>query len=58
LGIDAIAHAEMYWKLANEEKQSKWLVTFTKGEGRKDFVGVDFEGNTRAMHDKQFGRVN
>jgi uncharacterized protein YpmB len=46
----------MYWKLALEQKQSKWLVTFTKGEGRKEFAGVDFEGNTRATYDERFGR--
>ena len=53
---DGEAHAEMYWTLAQEEKQSKWLVTFTKAKGREEFLGVDFEGNTRALYDKMFGR--
>ncbi|KAJ9612159.1 hypothetical protein H2200_003756 [Cladophialophora chaetospira] len=55
-GIDGVAHGEMYWELANEKKQSKWLVTFTKGQGRKEYIGVDFEGNTRASYDEMFGR--
>ena len=46
----------MYWELANEKKQSKWLVTFTKEKGRGEFLGVDFDGNTRADYDRQFGR--
>jgi hypothetical protein len=46
----------MYWKLAQEEKQSKWLVTFVKGKGRQEFLGVDFDGNTRASYDERFGR--
>ena len=46
----------MYWNLAVEEKQSKWLVTFTKDEGRREFVGIDFEGNTRATYDTRFKR--
>lgn len=46
----------MYWELAHESKQSKWLVTFTKDEGRRDFVGVDFDGNTRASYDERYGR--
>ena len=50
------AHAEMYWTLAHEPKQSKWLVTFTKNEGRRDFEGVDFVGETRASYDRKFGR--
>lgn len=53
---DGEAHADMYWKLAHEAKQSKWQVTFTKEGGRKDFVGVDFEGGTRASYDEKFGR--
>jgi len=53
---DGEAHAEMYWVLAHEEKQSKWLVTFTKAKGREEFLGVDFDGNTRASYDKFFGR--
>lgn len=55
--IDGAAHGEMYWRLANEPKQSKWLVTYTKDEGRKDFVGYDFGGNSRADYDLQLGRV-
>ena len=47
----------MYWTLATEGKQSKWLVTFVKGQGRKAFVGVDFEGKTRASYDEYFGRT-
>ncbi|KAK5153675.1 hypothetical protein LTS14_007369 [Recurvomyces mirabilis] len=31
LDRDGVAHAEMYWTLANEEKQSKCQVTFVKG---------------------------
>lgn len=50
-------HADMYWALAHEVKQSKWLVTFVKGEGRRAFEGVDFEGGTRASYDEKFGRV-
>jgi hypothetical protein len=53
---DGDAHAEMYFALAQEEKQSKWLVTFTKAKGREPFLGVDFEGNTRASYDERFGR--
>ena len=37
----------MYWDLATEKKQSKWLVTFTTEGGRHDYPGVDFEGNRR-----------
>jgi hypothetical protein len=54
--IDGDAHADMYWILAHESKQSKWLVTFTKDEGRRPFAGVDFDGNTRESYDEQFGR--
>jgi hypothetical protein len=46
----------MYWELAHEAKQSKWLVTFTKQKGRQEFLGVDFDGNTRASYDELFGR--
>lgn len=46
LDIDEAAHAEMYWKLANETIQSYWLVTFVKNQGRRDIAGVDFEGRT------------
>jgi hypothetical protein len=46
----------MYWELAQEEKQSKWLVTFTKERGREEFLGVDFDGFTRASYDEHFGR--
>lgn len=49
MGIDGPAHAELYWELANEKRQSKWLVTFTKNGGRQDFAGVDFDGNTRGF---------
>ena len=54
---DGLAHADMYWELAHEVKQSRWLVTFVKGEGRRAFEGVDFEGGTRASYDEDFGRV-
>ena len=54
---DGVAHAEMYWQLANEPKQSKWLVNFVKNQGRKEFVGVDFDGETRASYDRKFGRA-
>ena len=47
----------MYLQLAHEAKQSKWLVTFTKEEGRGDFVGVDFDGETRADYDRKFRRA-
>ncbi|KAK4554778.1 hypothetical protein LTR86_008280 [Recurvomyces mirabilis] len=57
LDRDGVAHAEMYWTLANEEKQSKWQVTFVKGQGRRNFVGVDFNGETRESYDHKFGRV-
>jgi len=56
LQIDGDAHAEMFWTLAHENKQSKWLVTFTKDGGRQSFAGVDFDGNTRQSYDEQFGR--
>jgi hypothetical protein len=46
----------MYWELAQEEKQSKWLVTFTKERGREEFLGVDFDGYTRISYDERFGR--
>ena len=55
--VDGSAHADMYIKLAHESKQSKWLVTFTKDEGRKEFEGVDFNGETRASYDRGFGRA-
>lgn len=56
LQIDGDAHADMFWTLAHEPKQSKWLVTFTKDGGRQAFAGVDFNGNTRHSYDDQFGR--
>jgi hypothetical protein len=56
LARDGQAHADMYWELAQERKQSKWLVTFTKENGREEFLGVDFDGNTRAAYDERFGR--
>ena len=55
-GVDGEAHADMYWELAHEAKQSKWLVTFTKGMGRKEYVGVTFDGETRDSMDRKFGR--
>ena len=57
---DGLAHdrdAEMYWILAHEAKQSKWLVTFVKGEGRRDFSGIDFNGESRESYDRKLGRV-
>ncbi|TKA48857.1 hypothetical protein B0A54_00933 [Friedmanniomyces endolithicus] len=57
LGRDGPAHAEMYLQLAQEPRQSKWLVTFVKGEGRRDFEGVDFDGESRASYDRKFGRA-
>ncbi|KAK0343151.1 hypothetical protein LTR02_007392 [Friedmanniomyces endolithicus] len=57
LNRDGPAHAEMYLQLAQESRQSKWLVTFVKGEGRRDFEGVDFDGETRASYDRTFGRA-
>jgi hypothetical protein len=56
LGRDGDAHADMYWKLAHEPKQTNWLVTFVKGEGRRPFEGVDFDGETRKDYDSKFGR--
>ena len=47
----------MYWVLAHEAKQSKWLVTFVKGEGRRDFAGIDFNGETRESYDRKLGRA-
>jgi hypothetical protein len=32
---DGVSHAEKCWELATKSKQSKWLVTFVKGEGRR-----------------------
>ena len=46
----------MYLTIAHESKQSKWLVTWVQGEGRKDFAGADFLGETRADYDRKFGR--
>ncbi|KAK0831160.1 hypothetical protein LTR03_015663 [Friedmanniomyces endolithicus] len=57
LNRDGPAHAEMYLQLAQESRQSKWLVTFVKGEGRRDFEGVDFDGETKASYDRTFGRA-
>ena len=57
LGRDGPAHADMYLQLAHEPTQSKWLVTFVKGEGRKELLGVDFDGETRASYDQKFGRI-
>ncbi|KAK0284506.1 hypothetical protein LTR35_000884 [Friedmanniomyces endolithicus] len=57
LGRDGPAHAEMYLQLAQEPRQSKWLVTFVNGEGRRDFEGVDFDGESRASYDRKFGRA-
>lgn len=37
----------MYWKLANEKEQTKWLVTFCRDGTRHDFQGIDYEGHTR-----------
>ena len=45
--VDGVGHAKMYWKLANEEKQTKWLVTFSRDGTRHDFPGVDWEGRRR-----------
>lgn len=56
LDRDGSGHAELYWELAHEPKQSKWLVTFIKGQGRKEFPGVDFDGETRETYDRKFGR--
>jgi len=42
--VDGDAHGEMYWKLAQEGKQEKWLVTFTKDKGRVEYGGVNFDG--------------
>ena len=57
LSLDGSAHADMYYSLAHEPKQSKWQVTFVKGEGRRDFAGYDWEGETRADYDRKFGRT-
>ncbi|KAI0185465.1 hypothetical protein EV127DRAFT_441538 [Xylaria flabelliformis] len=48
--LDEVAHREIYWQLAHELVQSKWLVTFTKEGGRKEFIGKDFDGYTREDH--------
>ena len=45
--VSGTAHGKMYWELANEGKQSKWLVTFTKERGRHDFSGIDYQGKNR-----------
>ncbi|KAH8163710.1 hypothetical protein CIB48_g4548 [Xylaria polymorpha] len=49
-GLGAESHGNMYWELAHEMEQSKWLVTFTKEGGRREFIGVDFDGYTREDH--------
>ncbi|KAI1753939.1 putative short chain type dehydrogenase [Xylaria castorea] len=49
-GLDGVAHGKIYWELAHETEQSKWLVTFTKDGGRGKFIGVDFDGYTREDH--------
>ncbi|RYC63806.1 hypothetical protein CHU98_g2389 [Xylaria longipes] len=48
--LGGAAHANMYWELVHEKEQSKWLVTFTKEGGRREFIGVDFDGYTREDH--------
>lgn len=55
--MNGSSHAGMYWELAHETKQTKWLVTFVNGEGRKYFVGVDFDGQTRESTDRRLGRM-
>ncbi|KAK6067512.1 short-chain dehydrogenase [Seiridium cupressi] len=35
--VDGEAHADLYWKLAEEKKQGPWLQTFVKGMGYKNF---------------------
>jgi hypothetical protein len=35
--IDGDAHAELFWKLAQDGKQGPWMQTFVMGEGYKDF---------------------
>ena len=60
-GVGASTHADMYWNLAHEERQSQWLVTFTKSDGRvlrKPYEGVDFWGETRVDYDRKFGRLD
>ncbi|KAK1056508.1 hypothetical protein LTR74_014863 [Friedmanniomyces endolithicus] len=57
LNRDGPAHAEMYLQLAQESRQLKWLVTFVKDEGRRDFEGVDFDGETRASYNRTCGRA-
>ncbi|KAK9772814.1 putative Short chain type dehydrogenase [Seiridium cardinale] len=37
--VDGAAHADIYWKLAEEKKQGPWLQTFVKGMGYKNFEG-------------------
>lgn len=38
--VDGDAHAELYWKLAEEDKtQGPWMQTFVKGIGYKKFEG-------------------
>jgi hypothetical protein len=44
VNVDGEAHGAMYWRLAQPGKQEKWLVTFTKNEGRQTYTGVDFDG--------------
>lgn len=49
-GVGGSTHAEMYWNLAHEGKQLKWLAAFTTIDGkvvRKPYEGVDFWGETR-----------
>lgn len=55
-GLPLERHADMYLTVAHEEKQSQPHVVWVHGEGRKDLLGVDFNGKTRADYDRKFGR--
>jgi hypothetical protein len=35
--VDGDAHAQLYWKLAEDKTQGPWMQTFVKGVGYKKF---------------------
>ena len=37
--VDGEAHAELYWKLAEEKTQGPWMQTFVEGVGCMKFDG-------------------
>lgn len=42
--MDGDAHGEMYWQLVQPGEQQRWLVTFTKEQGKVDYGPIDFDG--------------